>query len=57
MVEHAGRRTDLEMIETRFEGANDMKRRQFVLILLGTALLPACNADAAEAVVVYKDAS
>jgi outer membrane biogenesis lipoprotein LolB len=34
-----------------------MKRRQFVLVLLGTALLPACSADAAESVVVYKDAS
>ena len=47
----------LEMIGTSFEGANDMKRRQFVLVLLGTALLPACSADAAESVVVYKDAA
>jgi outer membrane biogenesis lipoprotein LolB len=45
------------MIGTSFEGANDMKRRQFVLVLLGTALLPACSADAAESVVVYKDAA
>jgi hypothetical protein len=57
MVGHAGRRTDLEMIDTRFEGANNVKRRQFVLIVLGTTLLPACSADAAESVVVYKDAS
>ena len=34
-----------------------MKRRQFVLVRLGTALLPPCTADAAESVVVYKDAS
>jgi outer membrane biogenesis lipoprotein LolB len=44
-------------IGASFEGVNDMKRRQFVLVLAGTALLPACTADAAESVVVYKDAS
>jgi len=34
-----------------------MKRRQFVLVLLGTALLAACSADAADPMIVYKDAS
>jgi hypothetical protein len=48
---------DLASIGTKFEGVNVMKRRKFVLVLLGTALLPACSADAAESVVIYKDAS
>jgi hypothetical protein len=34
-----------------------MKRRQFIAGLAGTALLAACSADAADEVVVYKDAA
>jgi hypothetical protein len=34
-----------------------MKRRQFLFGLAGTTLLAACSADAAEQVVVYKDAA
>jgi len=32
-----------------------MKRRQFVLVALGTTVLAACSADTAGAMVVYKD--
>ena len=34
-----------------------MKRRQFVFGLAGTAVVAACSADAADQVVVYKDAA
>ena len=34
-----------------------MKRRDFVVLLLGTALLASRSADAADPMIVYKDAS
>lgn len=34
-----------------------MKRRELVLLMLGTALGAACSADAADAITVYKDAA
>jgi hypothetical protein len=34
-----------------------MRRRHFVLMVLGSALGAACSADAAQSMVVYKNAS
>jgi hypothetical protein len=42
---------------SHFHGASDMKRRHFVLGVAGAAILAGCSADAADAVVVYKDAA
>lgn len=48
---------DLTPVDVKHEGVYEMKRRQFVLLILGTALGTACSADAADTITVYKDAS
>ena len=39
-----------------FEGVHEMKRRQFLVLLVGTGLWATQTAHAADPIVVYKDA-
>lgn len=48
---------DLTPIDLQDKGVDEMKRRQFVLLMVGTGLGAACSADAADTITVYKSAT
>jgi hypothetical protein len=52
-----GPAANMRAVMSCFQGAINVGRRQFILFLLGAALLPACSEAVAADVVVYKEAT